>query len=72
MNLLLDLFGYLGTALVVISMMMTSVTRLRIVNMTGAVICAIYGALTATWPTMVLNLCLIGIHIVKLARLRQS
>jgi hypothetical protein len=70
MNLVLELFGYLGTALVVISMMMTSVTRLRIVNMSGAVICAIYGAFTGTWPTMVLNLSLIAIHIMKLMRTR--
>lgn len=70
MSYFLDIFGYLGTALVLISMMMTSVIRLRLVNMTGAVICAIYGALTATWPTMVLNVCLIIIHIVQLTRMR--
>lgn len=70
MHVILELFGYLGTALVLISMMMTSVTRLRLVNMTGAVICAIYGALTATWPTMVLNVSLVVIHVVQLMRMR--
>lgn len=72
MNVLLQLFGYLGTVLVICSMMMTSVTRLRVVNMLGAVICCIYGALTQTWPTMVLNLSLTVIHIIQLLRLRRS
>lgn len=71
MDYLLEIFGYLGTALVLISMMMTSVILLRLVNMTGAVICAVYGALTSTWPTMVLNVCLIVIHIVQLIRMSR-
>lgn len=71
MNLYLELFGYLGTALVLISMMMTSVSRLRVLNMSGSVICAIYGMLTNTWPTVALNVCLIVIHIVQLVRLRR-
>lgn len=72
MNLYLEIFGYLGTGLVLISMMMTSVARLRMVNMAGAVICAIYGALTQTWPTMVLNLSLTAIHIVQLVRMHRA
>ncbi len=72
MDVLLELFGYLGTVLVICSMMMTSVTRLRIVNLAGAVICCIYGALTQTWPTMVLNLSLAVIHIVQLVRLHRN
>ncbi len=72
MHLFLELFGYLGTALVILSMTMNSVTRLRVVNLAGAVICCIYGALTQTWPTMVLNLSLSVIHIVQLVRTRHS
>ena len=72
MDVLLELFGYLGTALVLISMMMNSVIRLRLVNMTGAVTCAIYGALTDTTPTMVLNVCLIVIHMTQLLRIYRS
>lgn len=70
MNVFLEIFGYIGMALVLISMMMTSVKWLRIVNMSGAVICAIYGIMTNTWPTALLNLGLLIIQVVQLHRLR--
>ena len=41
-NIYLEIFGYIGTALVIISMMMTSVLKLRIINMCGGVISLIY------------------------------
>lgn len=69
MNIWLDVFGYIGMALVLVSMMMTSLKWLRILNMSGAVICAIYGVLTNTWPTALLNIGLLLIQIVQLYRL---
>lgn len=72
MHIFLELFGYLGTALVLISMMMTSVKHLRVLNLLGAMICAIYGALTQTWPTMLLNVSLIVIQSVQLIRLYRQ
>ena len=71
MNVYLEIFGYMGMALVLVSMMMTSVKWLRIINMSGAVICAIYGILTNTWPTALLNIGLLIIQIVQLIRLRK-
>ena len=69
MNVYLEIFGYVGMALVLVSMMMTSVKWLRILNMSGALICAIYGILTNTWPTALLNIGLLIIQIVQLIRL---
>ena len=71
MNIYLELFGYLGTALVLLSMMMTSVVKLRIINMTGSVISSIYAALSNTWPVVLLNLGLIIINTVQLLRLKR-
>ena len=71
MNVLLEIFGYFGMVLVLVSMMMTSVKWLRIINMSGAIICAIYGMLTNTWPTAWLNIGLLLIQIVQLIRLRK-
>ena len=71
MNVYLEIFGYVGMALVLLSMMMTSLKWLRIVNMTGAIICALYGILTNTWPTALLNIGLLIIQIVQLIRLRK-
>ena len=69
MNVYLEIFGYVGMALVLLSMMMTSFKWLRIVNMTGALVCAIYRILTNTWPTAMLNISLLLIQIVQLYRL---
>ena len=72
MNVYLEIFGYMGMALVLVSMMMTSVKWLRIINMSGAVICAIYGILTNTWPTAFLNIGLLIIQVVQLIVLRKK
>ena len=66
MNIYLEIFGYIGTGLILISMMMTSVNKLRYINMAGSVISAIYATLMNTWPVLLLNVCLVVIHIVKL------
>ena len=65
---LLEILGYTGTALIVISMMMSSVTKLRIVNMSGSVITTIYSAICGTWPIVFLNVSLFlinGFHLVR-------
>ena len=72
MNLYLEIFGYVGMALVLISMMMTSVKLLRTLNMISAVICATYGILTNTWPTALLNIGLLIIQIVQLIRMHKN
>ena len=67
-DVLLEIFGYIGTTLVVVSMMMTSVTKLRIVNMSGSVISAIYAGICGTWPIVVMNVCLFlinGFHLIR-------
>ena len=71
-NLYLELFGYLGTALVLISMMMTSVVKLRIFNLAGSVISMIYALCTGTWPVVLLNFGLAGIQVGQLLRLRRT
>ena len=71
-NIYLEIFGYIGTALVLVSMMMTTVKWLRLFNMSGAVISMIYAILVRTWPVAVLNLGIIVIHIVKLWHLHRG
>ena len=68
----LEIFGYVGMVLVLVSMMMTSVKWLRILNMSGAIICATYGILTNTWPTALLNIGLLIIQMVQLIRLYRQ
>lgn len=72
MNIYLEIFGYIGTALVLTSMLMTSVVKLRVFNIMGSVISAIYAIFTHTWPVMVLNVALVCINAVQLIRLNKT
>lgn len=73
MNVYIEIFGYIGTALVLLSMMMTSMNTLRTVNIVGSSISGIYALLVGTMPVFFLNLGLIAINAVQLIRaLRES
>ena len=64
-----ELIGYLGSALVVVSMLMTSVVRLRVINLIGSAIFTCYALLIRSYPTAVMNLFLVGINVYHLFRL---
>lgn len=72
MNWYLELFGYAGTALVLLSMMMTSIRKLRILNITGSVINVVYSAMIGAWPVCLLNAGMILINAVQIVRLQKS
>lgn len=71
-EIVIEVFGYIGMALVLVSMMMTSTKKLRLFNLAGAVVCMTYGVLTKTWPTALLNLGLSIIQIVQLVLLYRK
>ncbi|MBQ8255068.1 MAG: hypothetical protein IJY94_06165 [Clostridia bacterium] len=62
----LEIFGYIGTALVLISMMMTKLSMLRVFNICGSVISAAYSYLSDAMPVVLLNLGLIAINLTHL------
>ena len=66
----LEIFGYIGTALVITSMMMTSLVKLRVLNICGSVISMIYSFIGGAWPIVVMNLALIIINVVQLIKAR--
>lgn len=68
MDLAIEIFGYIGTALVVISMLMTSVTKLRIINMCGGLISLIYSLIVGAMPIALMNAILIVINFVQVMR----
>ena len=63
---IIEAIGYTGSLLVVVSMLMTSVKRLRIVNTTGSVIFAVYALIIHSYPTALMNMCLVAINIYQL------
>ena len=70
-ELILELIGYLGSALVIVSMLMTSVVKLRVINTIGSVIFCAYALAIHSYPTAAMQVCLIVINIVNLYRLNN-
>ena len=65
-----EIIGYLGTALVIISMLMTSIDKLRFINICGGMLSLVYAISANTMPIVVLNATLVTINIVQLIRSR--
>jgi hypothetical protein len=62
------LIGYLGSALVVASLSMRSILKLRIIGLAGAFTFVAYGYLIDAWPIVLTNVVIVGI---QLAFLRE-
>ncbi len=63
-----ELVGYAGSALIVVSLTMTSVVRLRLLSLTGGLIFVVYGALLPSVPIIVTNAAVAGVNIWFLRR----
>ena len=67
-----EIIGYVGSALVLVSFLMASVVKLRVVNCIGSFIFAVYALLIHSYPTMIMNICLVLINLYYLWKLRNS
>lgn len=71
-TMLLELFGYVGSVLVVVSLLMTSVIKLRVLNMAGSIISGTYAMIIDSFPLALMNGCLIIINVYNLYKLLNS
>jgi hypothetical protein len=60
---LVEILGYVASVIVAISLTQASVLRLRLLNLVGAVLFAIYGILLQQPPLIGLNLLIVGINL---------
>ncbi len=67
--MILEIVGYVGSFLVVISMLMSSIVRLRVINTVGSVISCAYALFCGALPLALMNVCLIVINVVNLVKL---
>lgn len=67
--MLIEMVGYLGSALVLFSMLMSSVVKLRVINMIGSAIFATYAMIIHSYPTAFMNGCLVLINLYNLMKL---
>jgi len=58
-----DIVGYIGTAVVLGSFLINDITRLRLVNTLGSLIWLTYGIGLSIMPQIVVNSCIILIHL---------
>jgi hypothetical protein len=59
---MIEAVGYLGSALVVVSLLMTRILRLRVIGLMGSVTFLVYGALINSVPIIVTNLVIVVIN----------
>ena len=71
-HMMTEAVGYIGSAIVLVSFLMTSVFRLRVVNTAGSIIFMIYALIIHTYPTALMNLCLALINIRFLWKMRHT
>jgi hypothetical protein len=67
-----ELVGYAASALIVVSLMMTSLLRLRLVNLVGSLVFAVYAILIGSIPVLITNVAITAINVHQLSRLRRD
>ncbi|MBJ7358690.1 hypothetical protein [Nocardioides sp.] len=68
----LDLFGWIGSALLIVSLLQTRVLRFRLLNLAASVILVVYNALLAVWPMVGMNAAVSAINVVFIARMLRD
>lgn len=65
---MLETLGWVGSAVLVLSILQTTLVRLRWLGLCAAVVLVVYNLLVASWPNLGLNLAVAGIHAFYLVR----
>lgn len=68
----LEWLGYLASLLVLVSLLMSSIIKLRWINLVGALTFAVYGYLLGAWPVAFMNAGIVVINIYYLAKIYRS
>lgn len=68
----IEYIGYAASACIVISLVMTSIIKLRIINSIGCLLFVIYGSYTGAYPVVISNAIIILINIYYLYKLTSK
>lgn len=71
MNIIIECIGYVGMIIVITSFLFKNIKWIRVVNIIGSIISAIYGILTKTYPTAILNTILIFVNTTMLIKFNK-
>jgi len=70
--MIIEIFGYIGCVFVIVSMLMTSVVKLRVINTVGSSISAVYAMIGHSYPLALVNASLVVINIYNLSKLMKT
>ena len=65
----IEWIGYLGSVIIAVSLTMTSMVRLRWLNLIGSIIFTVYGFVINAIPVAAVNLLIVGVNIVFIFKL---
>ncbi len=69
MHVWLELVGWIGSILLVASLLQTRILRLRLWNLIACLVLVFYNAMVGVWPMLGVNLALAAINLVYLAKM---
>ena len=70
-KMLIECIGYAGSLLVLASMLMTSVFKLRVINTIGSLSFTVYALIIHSYPTALMNACLVLINLRFLRKMKK-
>ena len=68
----LDLFGWAGSALLIVSLLQARVLRFRVLNLMAGLMLVAFNALIGVWPMVAMNLATSAINVWFIARLLRD
>ncbi len=68
----LDLFGWAGSALLIVSLLQARVLRFRVLNLTAGLMLVVFNSLIGVWPMVAMNLATSGINVFFINRLLRQ
>jgi hypothetical protein len=72
MNLYVELLGYAASFIILISLTMKSIVKLRWINAAGSLLFVVFAVLTRSWPTVVMNVGIIFIDVIFVMSLSRK
>lgn len=71
-KMIIEIVGYIGSCLIVVSMLMSSVVRLRVINTIGCIVSGTYALIIRSYPLALMNFSLVIINVYHLLRLNNK
>jgi hypothetical protein len=69
-----ELVGYAGSVIILISLLMKSLVKLRWINLIGSLLLALYGLFIKAWPVFGINAVIVGVdawYLIQMTRCRD-